>query len=287
MPEYALIAVRSILSFLVLFVLARILGKKQISHLTFFDYVVGIVIGEIAALMAVDLSLKFVNGLIGLAVYTLLPLIFAFGAIKSFKFRDLVESSPSILVKNGKIMEKNLLKHKMTFDDLLTGLREKDAFKVSEVELAMLETNGQISVMKKPEFQSLTPKDIGLRMEEDHAPSLIIVDGTLLEKRLHYLGYTKEWLLEEIKRQGATTFEDVFLAQIDSNGSVYVDLFNDKEKARQSGQKPNLAAKLRRVQAEIEGIASQTKDENAKKMYFNQSKELEKTIKKINLYLKE
>ena len=173
----------------------------------------------------------------------------------------------------------------MTFDDLLNGLREKDAFNLSEVELAMLETNGQISVMKKPEYQALTPKDIGLSVEEDHAPSLVIIDGTLLEKHLIYLGYSKDWLLKEIKKQGANQFEDVFLAQINSDGSVYVDLFNDKKTVQQEKQKPNLAVQLRRVQADIESMASQTKDHNAKNMYFTQSKELENMIKKLNPYL--
>ncbi|WHX98692.1 DUF421 domain-containing protein [Neobacillus sp. DY30] len=230
MPEYVEVAGRAIFSFLVLFSLARILGKKQISHLTFFDYVVGIVIGDMASQIAIDTSMKIVNGLIGLVVYTLLSVILAYGAIKSFKFRDLVESSPSILIKDGKIMERNLFKHKMTYDDLMNGLREKDAFMIDEVEMAILETNGQISVMKKPEYQALTPKDIGLRMKADHAPSLIIIDGTLLEKRLRSLGYTKDWLFSEIQKKGANDFEDVFLAQIDSNGSVYVDLYDDNQK---------------------------------------------------------
>lgn len=229
MPEYVEVAGRAIFSFLVLFSLARILGKKQISHLTFFDYVVGIVIGDMASQIAIDTSMKIVNGLIGLVVYTLLSVILAYGAIKSFKFRDLVESSPSILIKDGKIMERSLFRHKMTYDDLMNGLREKDAFKIDEVEMAILETNGQISVMKKPEYQALTPKDMGLRMKEDHAPSLIIIDGTLLEKRLRSLGYTKDWLLSEIKKKGANTFEDVFLAQVNSNGNVYVDLYDDKQ----------------------------------------------------------
>jgi uncharacterized membrane protein YcaP (DUF421 family) len=229
MPEYVEVAGRAIFSFLVLFSLARILGKKQISHLTFFDYVVGIVIGDMASQIAIDTSMKIVNGLIGLVVYTLLSVILAYGAIKSFKFRDLVESSPSILIKDGKIMERSLFRHKMTYDDLMNGLREKDAFKIDEVEMAILETNGQISVMKKPEYQALTPKDIGIRMEADHAPSLIIIDGTLLEKRLQSLGYTKDWLLSEIKKKGANTFEDVFLAQVNSNGNVYVDLYDDKQ----------------------------------------------------------
>ena len=287
MPEYVVIASRAILSFLVLFALARVLGKKQISQLTFFDYVVGIVIGDMASTVAIDTSTKLLNGIIGIVVYTLLSLIMAFGAIKSFKFRELVESSPSILIKDGNIMEKSLLKNRLTFDDLLNGLRVKGAFNISEVELAMLETDGQISVMKKPEYQSLTPNDIGLSVEKDHAPSLVIIDGTLLEKHLKYLGFTEEWLLEEMKKQGANKFEDVFLAQINSNGSVYVDLFNDKKSVLQDKQKPDLATKLRRVQADIESIASQTKDKNAKKMYFNQSIELENIIKKINPYLKE
>ena len=240
MPEYVLVASRVALTFVILLALTRILGKKQISQLTFFDYIVGIVIGDMASTIAIDTTIKFSYGLIGLVGYTILSVIIAFGAIKSFKFRELVESSPSILIKDGKIMEKTLLKHRLTFDDLLNGLREKDAFNLSEVELAMLETNGQISVMKKPEYQALTPKDIGLRVEEDHAPSLVIIDGTLLEKHLIYLGYSKDWLLKEIKKQGANQFEDVFLAQINSDGSVYVDLFNDKKTVQQENKSRTL-----------------------------------------------
>ncbi|PAD69326.1 DUF421 domain-containing protein [Bacillus sp. 7586-K] len=285
MPEYLIVALRTVLSFLVLFSLARILGKKQISHLTFFDYVIGIVIGDMASTLALDIEMKIRNGLIGIVIYTLFSIIIAYGAIKSFKFRDLVESSPSILVKNGKIMEKSLFKHKLTYDDLMNGLREKDAFNLSEVEMAILETNGQISVMKKPEYQSLTPKDLGLSMEEDHAPSLVIIDGTLLEKRLNYLGYTRKWLLEEIKKQGASKIEDVFLAQINSNGKVYVDLYKDDIKVQQEKHKQELSTNLRNAQIEIEAMAFRTKDKNAKKMYFNQSIELDEMIKKLNPYL--
>ena len=91
--------------------------------------------------------------------------------------------------------------------------------------------------------------------------------------------------MKEIKKQGANQFEDVFLAQINSDGSVYVDLFNDKKTVQQEKQKPNLAVQLRKVQADIESMASQTKDHNAKNMYFTQSKELENMIKKLNPYL--
>ncbi|MDQ0232088.1 DUF421 domain-containing protein [Metabacillus malikii] len=287
MNEYVVIAGRALLSFIILFSLARMLGKKQISQLTFFDYVVGIAIGTMAASIAINTSIKYTYGIIGLIVYSIMSLLISFGALKSFKFRDLVESSPSILIKDGKILEENLAKHKMTFDDLLNGLRVKSAFNVSEVELAMLETDGQISVMKKPEYQALTPKDIGLSVEADHAPSLIIIDGTLLEKRLNYLGYKEEWLLTEIKKKGATTIKDVFLAQINSNGTVYVDLYDDKKKFQQNSQKQELASRLRKIQADIESIATQTSDNNAKNMYYTQSIELDNMIKKLNPVLKE
>jgi uncharacterized membrane protein YcaP (DUF421 family) len=286
MHEYIPIIYRSILSFLVLFTLARILGKKQISQLTFFDYVVGIVIGDMASTMAIDTDVKIGQGLIGLFIYTIFSVIIAYGAIKSFKFRDLVESSPAILVKDGKIMEKALKKHKMTFDDLLNGLRGKGAFKLAEVEMAILETNGQISVLKKAQYQPVTPDDMGITVEEDHAPSLVIIDGIVLEKHLQYLGYSKDWLLEEIQQQGADTYEDVFLAQLDSQGELYVDLRDDSKNATdQSNQKQKMAVQLRKVQADLENLAIQTNDHNAKQMYFNQSKELQKVIKQVNPYL--
>ena len=214
-----------------------------------------------------------------------------YGAVKSFRFRELVESSPVILVKDGKVMEKTLLKQRMTFDDLLNGLRIKGAFNVSEVELALLETNGEISVLKKSKYEALTPNDIQLSVDEDHGPSLAIIDGMVLEKHLTYLGYTQEWLLQEVKKQGATNIEDVFLAQINSDGSVYVDLYNDKKNAqdknleKQEKEKPNLAIKLRKIQVELEQTAFKKKDNNAKKMYFSQSKEMEQIIKKLNPYL--
>ncbi|WP_010281972.1 DUF421 domain-containing protein [Bacillus timonensis] len=286
MPEYLIIVIRSIISFIVLFILARILGKKQISQLTFFNYATGIAIGSMAAAVAVDSAIELLNGIIGLIVYSVLTYLIAFGAQKSFTFREIVESSPTVLIRDGKVLEKNLGKNKMTFDDLMTGLREKDAFKLADVELAVLETNGQLSVMKKSEKQPVTPKDLGIIVEEEHMPGLIIIDGHLLEKRLSYHGYTKDWLLDEIMKQGANDIKDVFLGQIDSNGNVYVDLYNDESSEQQVKQKPMLAAKLRKLQADLENYSLETNDPNARQMYYNQSKELQQMIEIINPYLK-
>ncbi|MEC1721432.1 DUF421 domain-containing protein [Schinkia azotoformans] len=287
MTEYEVILVRSLASFIIIFILARILGKSQISQLTFFDYVIGITIGNMAAAVGIDSSVEFLNGIIGLLVYTSLSILLAFGAIKSYRFRKIVEGSPTILIKEGRVLEKNLLKSKLTYNDLMAGLREKNAFKLSEIELAVLETDGQMSVMKKAEYEPLTPKDLNMIVEEEHKPSMIIIDGSLMEKRLHYLGYSKEWVLGEIMKKGANSIDDVFLAQIDSQGNVYVDLYDDNIKTQQIKQKPLLAAQLRKIQANLEGFALQTDDVAAKQMYYNQSKELQNLIHQINPYLKE
>jgi len=237
--------------------------------------------------MAVDTTLQITNGLIGMVIYTVLTIVIAYGAIKSFRFRQLVEGSAITLIQDGNVLEDNLAKVKMTYDDLMMGLREKNTYEIADVATATLETSGNITVMKKPEHQTLTPNDMGVMVEpEHHKPSLVIIDGQLLEKHLNYLGYTKEWLLGETIKQGAEDFNDVFLAQIDSKGHVYVDLYNDKAKVTQVKQKPLLATQLRKMQADLEGFAIQTNDPNAKQMYYNQSRELQDLIDKINPLLR-
>lgn len=286
MPEYTLIIIRSIFIFFYLLLLARMLGKQQIAQLTFFDYITGITIGNIAADIAINPSSKILDGVIGITIFGIFTILIAYGALKSIKLRKVVSGSPTVLVRNGNVLEKNLFKVRLTADDLMMGLREKNAFKLADVELAMLETNGKFSVMKKTEKAPLTPKDIGLALEPDHKPQLVIIDGQLLEKRLHYLGYTKEWLFGEVMKKGAKNFSDVFLAQIDSKGNVYVDLYDEGGKTPQVKQKPLLAAQLRKIQADLEGYAIQTNDHHAKNMYYAQSKEVQRLIDKIHPYLK-
>ncbi|MBO8156372.1 MAG: DUF421 domain-containing protein [Bacillaceae bacterium] len=287
MPTYIEMILRAIAIFFILFILARILGKKQISQLTFFDYVTGIAIGSMAASVAIRQDQSFLYGFFGLMVFTLLSLLFSFLSIHSLSLRTLIEGKPTTLIKNGEVLEDNLKKARLTHADLMMGLRRKNVFKLSDVESAVLETNGLISVMKKSQTQPLTPKDIGLSVQSESEPYLVIVDGHVLEKRLSYLGYTKEWLKGEIVKQGAKEFDDVFLAQIDSQGNVFVDLRKDQNRSEKVPQKPLLAAQLRKVQADLEMFALQTDDQNAKQMYYSQSKELDNVIQMVNPYMTE
>lgn len=225
MPEIILILIRSITAFLLLLILTRIMGKKQISHLTFFDYCVGITIGSIAATLSVDQNVKIVNGLVSLTVWGLLPIILAYIGVKSMAFSRVMDGKAIILIRNGEVLYKNLKKSLLTIDELLMLLREKGTFKVADVEMAVFETNGQLSVMLKTNRQPVTPQTMGITIQLEEAPKILIMDGIIQKKSIKDLGYSKEWLEAEVQKYGAKEIKDVFLAQIDSKGTMYVNLY--------------------------------------------------------------
>ncbi|QDP39558.1 DUF421 domain-containing protein [Radiobacillus deserti] len=286
MPEFLLILVRSIISFIVILLMARIMGKKQISHLTFFDYVIGITIGSLASEISVNQNLTMIDGLLALIVFGGFSLLLSFISMKSIRFRMLVEGRPTVLIQNGKILEENLFKVKMTLDDLILFLREENAFTFSDVELAVLETNGRMSVMKKTDRQPVTRKDLGLDIPPEHTPKVVIMDGNVLKKSLTQMGFSEEQLLEEVKKQGAHRFEDVFAAQIDSKGTVFVDLYQEQATRPEIKQEQLLTDKLKKAQKELETLASKTKDSKAKAAYEKEMGTLSEMIRNIDTFLK-
>lgn len=205
------------------------MGKKQLSQLTFFDYVVGITIGSIAASMSVDKNIQISNGVISLAIWGIFPILLGILGMKSRKFSQLTDGRPSIIVKNGEVLEDSMKKNKIVIDELMMLLREKGVFKVDDIEIAILETNGELSVMKKTDLEPITPRLLGMKVTLEQAPSLLIVDGHILNKNLSILGYSKKWLMKEIEKQGAQSLKDVFLAQVDSKGNLFVDFYKDKK----------------------------------------------------------
>ena len=115
----------------------------------------------------------------------------------------------------------------LSIEELMLLLREKNIFKISDVEIAILETNGQLSVLKKTSQQPVTPQMLKMVLKQEKAPTLLIVDGQILYKNLATLGYSEEWLMKEIRKQGATNTDEVFLAQVSSDGELFVDLYED------------------------------------------------------------
>ncbi|MFP6334058.1 DUF421 domain-containing protein, partial [Bacillus subtilis] len=182
MPEWLDIAVRSALFVALLFFITKWLGKKQISELTFFEYVTGISIGNIGAEVTIGLERNIFHGIIGIVIFAAIPFFAGLISLKSKRFRNFIEGKATVFIKDGKIMEDNLKKERYTTDELLELLRKKDVFQVSDVEFAVLEETGDLSVMLKKENQPLTAKDINLKVASIKEPQTIIMDGTIMDE---------------------------------------------------------------------------------------------------------
>jgi len=219
---------RTTLSFAVLLLLARLLGKKQLSQLTFFNYITGITIGSIAADIAGETETPFTNGLISLIWWSFLTGLVGYIGIKSSKARIVLDGEPTIVIKEGKILEKAMQSIRLNIDDLSMMLREQGVFSTQDVDYAVLEPNGKLSILKKVKQQPATKQDLKVSTPiPKYFPSEIISDGKFISKNLEELNLTKESILQQLQKQGIHSVEEVFYAEIQNDGSLYIDLKKD------------------------------------------------------------
>ena len=208
-------AVKSAVAAVVLLVFARLMGKKQISQLTFFDYAAGISIGSVAAAVSVEKNVPLCDGIVSLAVWAAFPIVISLISMRSITARRIFEGRSAVLVQRGKIVEKSLRKARFTVNDLLEELRNKDIFSIAEVEFAILETNGRLSVMKKSGGNAPAP---GRSVSAN-----VIIDGKLMRQNMERFHIEGRWVEKELHRQNIRSPKDVLLAVYDGNGSLYVD----------------------------------------------------------------
>lgn len=280
MPDWIEILLRSLFFLIVLFLITKVLGKKQLSQLSFFEYVTGITIGNVGAELATKVEGNIIHGVLSILVFAIAPFIAGLISLKSKTFRDLIEGKASVFIKDGKVMEDNLKKEKYTIDELLGLLRKKDVFDISEVEFALLEANGDFSVMLKKQNQPVTPKDLNLPVAAVKEPQTIIMDGLILDEPLSTIGLNRNWLHTELDKLGVI-LENVFLGQANSNGELTVDLFDDKLKVPSPQEKPLMLATLKKCQADLELFAFGTESKEAKEMFSKNSEKLQKAIDNV------
>ena len=284
MDGWTMILFRSILFILLLFFTTKILGKKQISELSFFEYIAGITIGSIAGEVVTGLESNIYHGGLAMIIFGLVTLGVDYLSLHSKKFRDFVEGKGTVIIKNGKILEENLKKEKYTIDELSALLRQKDIFRVADVEFAVLEPRGNLSALLKRENRPLTPKDLQMKMPNEKEPNTVIMDGSILDEALRSAGKSRRWLQMELEKLGVT-LENVFVGQIDSYGDLTVDIYDDKIQVPSPTQRPLLLAMLKKAQADLELFSMGTDDENAKQMYKKNAEKLQQEIEKLTPYL--
>ncbi len=227
MSEGLVVAVRAVISFFTLLIFAKILGKQQLSQLAFFDYVLGITIGSIAAELTIDLSSRAWPHWVGLLTWAILGYLMEWITLKWRYAAKYIVGEPAVIIMNGKIMENVLRKMRFTVSDVMELLRNKDIFDLSQVDFAILESNGQLSVLRKPEYEPLTAKDMKISKKSSGISTELIYDGILIEENLRQLNKDTKWLMKQLKAQGIKDISEVFLATLNPAGSFYVDKYED------------------------------------------------------------
>lgn len=226
-PELYEIIVKATSSFIILLILTRLMGRKQLSQLTFFNYITGITLGSIAANITIGNNISFLNGLTSLVWWSFLTILVGYLGLKLPRGRIVTDGQPVIVIQQGKILEDELKKLRLNMDDLRMLLREKNVFSTSDVEHAVFETNGKLSIMLRKSKQPLTKLDQHtVSFQSRFIPTELVVDGVIINKNLKEAGLTKAWLQQQLKAMGID-FNNIFYIELQEDGTLYVDLSQD------------------------------------------------------------
>ena len=205
------------------------MGRKEISQMTFFNFVSAISIGTIGGSLVINDALSIRNGIIALVGWTAFTLAIAFLDIKSKKSRKLIEGEPIIVIKNGMVMENALRKTQLDIDALKVMLRKKSVFSLKDVEYAIFETDGKVSVMKKETKMPVTKSDMNFHQKNKIFPlaTEVVSDGVINTNNLSRLNLNQQWLDQQLQQSGIQSISDVFYAEIQTDGTLYIDKRDD------------------------------------------------------------
>ncbi len=219
---YLMILGKGLTSIFVLFVLSKVMGRKQVSELNLFDYIIGISIGSIAAEMTLNSDINFYEGVFAIAIYAIVAYLITLLTIKSMRARRLITGTPTILIQRGKILYKNLRKSKIDINDLLQEARTSGYFDLSQVEYALMEPNGKLSFLLKSKYQPVTRKDMKLKTTYEGLCADVIIDGKIMKENLKVLGKDEKWLLTRLHHHHYEDIDNILLVILDSNEQLTI-----------------------------------------------------------------
>lgn len=230
MDDILTVTIRSIVSLTVLFIVTKLLGKKQVSQLSLFDYVIGISIGNFTAEITMNIETKFINGIVAMLVFGIIAFFVSIVTMKSIILRRFFMGTPTILIQKGKIIEKNLKKVKFDVNDLLEECRSKNYFDIKQIEYAVMESKGTVSILPKDNYKQLTKKDMKLKITRQALVANVIIDKKIMKKNLRNMNKDEEWLLKQLKEKGYKKTENILLATLDIDEKLTIYEKNNEEK---------------------------------------------------------
>lgn len=220
---------RTIILYILVVAALRIMGKRQIGELQPSELVVAIMISELAAIPMQATGIPLINGILPILTLIIAEVTLSFVTLKSEKARKIISGSPSVLIQNGKIDEKEMEKLRFNMDDLLEELRLSNCPNIADVEFAILETSGQLSVIPKSQKRPVIAEDINISTKYEGIPLTLISDGNINRTNLRIANLDQQWLIGELTKLGVSNPSDVFFASLDTEGNLYYQL-KSKEK---------------------------------------------------------
>ncbi|KEO84846.1 YetF domain-containing protein [Tumebacillus flagellatus] len=218
------------LAFVLVLIATRTLGKKMMQSLSYLDFMAAITLGSLTGAIVLDHNITLGDLVLAISAFTVLVLIMSFFQLKSRRIRRLLSGVPIEVVHDGKILEKELERSRLTMENLTQQLRLRGVFDIAEVKQAYLETNGQLSVLLRPEAEQLRTGTFLTRqtkLPDQRHPVELIVDGNVLSHNLERWGYDLAWLMQELDAKGVRDTSDVAYAVLNSKNELYVDLYRD------------------------------------------------------------
>ena len=212
--------IRAIILYIIVLIVMRLMGKREIGQLQPFELAISIMIADLASVPMTELGIPLTNGIIPILGLLVMYMIISFFNMKNINIRKIISGKPSILIYRGEIDEKILQKERMTINELQERLRQSNIFNLADVEFAILETSGQVTVVQKPEKRTPTLQDLNINAEYQGIAYDLVIDGKIMRENLKVLGKDKIWLEKQLKKFNAKP-EDTLIATIDGNNSFF------------------------------------------------------------------
>lgn len=216
------LVMRTLMVYFVVLVVVRLMGKREIGQLSPFDFVVAIIIAEIAAIPMQSPTVPLWHSMIPLAVLAFMEIALSYLALHSRKLRAVLDGRPQVVIEGGRILKEEMRRARYNLDDLLSQLREKGYPRPEDIETAVLETSGKLSVIPKSSKRPVTPEDLGLSPDYEGLPTVLVMDGEIFDECLQRKGLDIEWLEVELAKLGMHP-RKVFLATLEHDGRIYIN----------------------------------------------------------------